>query len=355
MSYIIALTHNVKPTTRPAGVPEDTYSEFDSPRTIQAIADALRAAGHHVYPVEAGQHLLRWFQAHRVDLVFNIAEGLAGEARESRVPAILDFLDIPYTGSGVLSLALSLDKAKAKWLFQSTGIPTPAFQLLTTPELPLDPALRFPLIVKPNREGSSKGIWASSVARDPKHLAAQIRRVFEQYDQPVLVEEFVEGIELTVGILGDAPLPVLEIDFSTCEGSGESFYSWRMKEFQGDREQHLTQAFWCPARLGPSAMAAVQATALRAHQALDCRDFSRVDIRLSRDGIPYILEINPLPGLDPEESNYPRMARAAGIEYMALINGLVDRVAARTAVASSLPHAAVQNRTIPASLPAGGR
>lgn len=329
----LALTYNLKPAVPPPEAPEDAYSEFDSPQTIQAIAAALRAHGHTVELVEATPGFLTWFRTHRVDLVFNIAEGLHGEARESQVPALLEFLGIPYTGSGVVSLALALDKAKAKRLFQRAGIPTPAFQLFTRPDLPLDSALRFPLIVKPGCDGSAKGIWASSVVTAPDALLAQVRRIMARYHQPALVEEFIEGMELSVGIVGNEPprpLPVLEVDFTPCAAARERFYSWRVKEFQG-RTPELTPAFWCPARL-PSAVAAqAQALALRAHQALECRDFSRVDLRLSPDGTVFVLEANPLPGLDPAESSFPLMAKAAGIAYPDLIERIVEAATARGA------------------------
>ena len=345
MPYTIALTYNLKPDPPLAGPgtgiePEDAYSECDSRQTVQAIAEALRAAGHQVLPVEATPAIASWFQHHPVDLVFNTAEGVGGQAREARVPANLDLLGIPYTGSGVLTLALALDKAKTKQLLRAAGVPTPRWQLFPRPDRPLDPTLQFPLIVKPNGEGSAKGIWASSVVHEPAGASAQILRVFERYDQPVLVEEFVEGLELTIGILGHAPprvLPVLEIDFSSCAGSGESFYSWRMKEYQGNAALHLTPTFWCPARLPAAVAADAQRLALAAHQALECRDFSRVDVRLDAQGVPFVLEINPLPGLDPTESNFPRMARAAGIEYPALIARLVELVAARTPIKASIP------------------
>ena len=338
MSYTLALTYNLKPEAPSPGDSEDAYSEFDSAKAVQQVAGALRAGGHHVYLVEATPDLPAWFRAHRVDLVLNLAEGASGEARESRVPAILDFLGVPYTGSGVLALALALDKGKAKQLFRANGIPTPAFQVVTRPGTPLDPALRFPLIVKPNREGSAKGIWASSVVTTPEEAARQVQRVLARYAQPALVEEFIEGTELTVGLLGDEVLPLLEIDFSSCEGSGERFYSWRMKEFQGDRARRLTPTFWCPARLAPAVAAGVRAAARCAHDVLGCRDLSRVDVRLAADGTPYVLEVNPLPGLDPEESNYPMMARAAGLDYPALLERLVQSAAARCSLTASILH-----------------
>lgn len=340
MPYRIALTYNVKPAVHPAGAAFDAYSEFDSPQTIAAIAEALRSLGHVVHLVEATPEFPTWLQRHSVDLVFNIAEGTSGEARESRVPAILDFLGIPYTGSGVLSLALALDKAKAKQLFQASGIPTPRFQLFLHPGTPLDPTLTFPLIVKPNREGSAKGIWVSSVVSDPVGLSAQVRRVFERYDQPVLVEEFIDGVELTVGLLGNAPptvLPLLEIDFSSCAGSAERFYSWRMKEYQGNAALGLTPTFWCPARIPEAVAAHVRRLGLQAHELLECKDFSRVDLRLDAQGRPYVLEVNPLPGLDPVESSFPTMARAAGIAYTELIARVVEAACRRTRASSSIP------------------
>ena len=326
----IALVHNLKPPVKAEGLPADYYSECDSPKTVQSIAKALRKAGHTVLPVEADRHLPRWFGEHSLDLAFNISEGFEGESREARVPALLELLEIPYTGSGVLALTLALDKAKSKQLFRAVGVPTPNFQLFCRPDEPLDKRLHFPLIVKPNREGSGKGIWAASVVRDEEAIRRQVKKVFTQYAQEVLVEEYIDGLELTVGILGGEVLPVLEIDFSKCQPSGEYFYSWRMKEFQGNKEMHLTPRFWCPGRLDPPVTQAVQAVALKAARAVGYRDIARVDIRLSSDGIPYVLEVNPLPGLDPEESNMPLMAQAAGVSYEAFIQRIVHLAVERS-------------------------
>ena len=314
-------------------MPVDFYSEFDSPKTIEAIAEALRAGGHQVHLVEANEELPKWFLTHEVDVVFNIAEGLHGAHRESQVPAILESLGIPFTGSGSLTLALALDKAKTKQVLCYEGVPTPVSQLFATATAPLDPHLRFPLIVKPNCEGSAKGILRESVVRDEASLRRQVRRIHEQYRQEALVEEFIEGIELTVGVLGgEAPdlLPILEIDFSTCQHSGEFFYSWRMKEYQGNELMGLNPRFHCPARLPAPHVARVREVVLRAHHALGCRDVSRTDIRLRADGVPFVLEVNPLPGLDPLESNLPIMTHAVGISYGALINRLVDLAMARS-------------------------
>lgn len=320
----IALIHNLKPAAKTQELPPDYYSECDSEKTIAAIAKALEGFGHTVLPVEADRHLPKWLHDNRVDLAFNIAEGFRGEAREARVPALLELLEIPYTGSGVLALSLALDKARSKKLFLSAGVPTPKFQLFSNPQEPLSGNLHFPLIVKPNCEGSGKGIWAESVVHQEGALRTQVQKVFDTCRQEVLVEEYIEGMELTVGILGqDSIVPILEVDFSECAASGEYFYSWRMKEFQGNKEMHLVPRFWCPARLDAAVTQAVQKVALKAAVTVGFRDVARVDIRLSSEGIPYVLEVNPLPGLDPEESNLPLMAKAAGISYEALIHRLV--------------------------------
>ena len=311
------------------GMPIDRDSEFDSPMTIETIAAHLRAAGHTVHPVEATSELPQWFLTHTVDLVFNIAEGTYGEHRESQVPAVLESLHVPFTGSSSVTLALALDKAKTKQVLASEGIPTPPWQLLPSPSTPLNPRLEFPLIVKPNREGSSKGIWRESVVGDEAALRRQATHIYARYRQEVLVEEFVDGVELTVGIIGHGALPILEIDFSPCQGSGEFFYSWRMKEFQGNAAMGLVPALHCPARLDGPTTARVQAVALRAHRALGCLDVSRTDIRLRADGTPFVLEVNPLPGLNPLESNFPIMTNAAGMSHAALIQRIVALAMAR--------------------------
>lgn len=314
-------------------VPFDFYSEFDSPKTIEALAEALRSGGHTVHLVEATEDLPRWFLSNPVDIVFNIAEGSGGTHRESQVPAVLEALNVPFTGSSSFTLALALDKAKTKQLLAYDGLPTPAWQLFTSPHDTLRSDLPFPLIVKPNCEGSAKGILRESVVKDAPALRCQVERVLSHYRQAALVEEFIEGVELTVGVLGnEAPkaLPILEIDFSGCFSSGESFYSWRMKEYQGDAQLGLNPVFHCPARLDAKTTARIQEVAVRAHKLLGCRDVSRTDIRLGRDGVPFILETNPLPGLDPHESNLPIMTTAAGIDHAALINYLVETAVGRS-------------------------
>lgn len=334
----IALSCSVK--KKDPDKPPDYFSEFDSEETIRRIALAIESLGHEVVLVETNnrQSLISFFQNNVVDIVFNIAEGLSWRFRESEVPALLDFLGIPYTGSNSFVLAVALNKAMSKRIFRCENIPTPNFQVFNSSDIEVNPKLRFPLIVKPNYEGSGKGISSSSVVYNKEALYQQIARILSHYKQEVLVEEFIEGRELTVGILANGKttvLPILEIDFSDCRESGEYFYSWKMKEFQGDKELGFVPKFLCPAPLPKDIENRVKEVALMAHKALGCFDISRTDIRLSNDGIPYVLEVNPLPGLDPKESNFPIIAKAAGIEYKDLIKSILDSALERHGMLAS--------------------
>ena len=321
----IALTYNLK--EKDESKPADYFSEFDSEKTVNAISAALRKKGHAVSPVNvSGCDLFSYFRKNPVDMVFNIAEGKCGRFRESEIPAVLDYLGIPYTGSNTFSLALALNKALTKKILAAENVPTPRFQVFLKGNEELNPGLKFPLIVKPNREGSAKGINISNVVHHREALYKKVKEIVEVYYQEALVEEFIEGKELTVGILENGlttVLPILEIDFSPCAKSGEYFYSWRMKEYQGDEELGLVPTFHCPARLGKEEERCVKEVALKTHQAVGCLDISRTDIRLSSDSVPYVLEINPLPGLNPQESNFPLMAYAAGMQYEDIIDEIL--------------------------------
>jgi len=328
----VALTYNLK--KKDPLKPADYFSECDSQETINSVVAALKTKGHCVEAIDVEYPaLFSYFKNNRVDMVFNIAEGKHGRFRESEVPAVLDYLNIPYTGSDTFSLALALNKALTKKILKADNIPTPNFQLFVKGFEVLDPDLRFPLIVKPNCEGSAKGINKTNVVHNGQDLAAKVKECIHVYRQEALVEEFIEGKELTVGILENGKthvLPILEIDFSNCKKSGEYFYSWKMKEFQGNSELGLVPEFYCPARLDKDTQEKVKDIALRTHRAVGCLDISRTDIRLDKFNVPYVLEINPLPGLDPKESNFPIMAYAAGMKYEDLIEAILISASERT-------------------------
>lgn len=328
----VALTYNLK--KKDPAKPADYFSECDSQETINSVVEALKTKGHTVEAIDVEYPaLFSYFKQNRVDMVFNIAEGMRGRFRESEVPAVLDYLNIPYTGSNTFSLALALNKTLTKKILKAENIPTPNFQLFTKGSELLDPILNFPLIVKPNCEGSAKGINKTNVVHNEEDLRAKVKECINLYHQEALVEEFIEGKELTVGILENGKtrvLPILEIDFSKCQKSGEYFYSWKMKEFQGNHEMGLIPEFHCPARLSPEIEEKVKDVALRTHRAVGCLDISRTDIRLDKFNVPYVLEINPLPGLDPKESNFPIMAYAAGMKYEDLIEAILLSASERT-------------------------
>ncbi|MDD5281618.1 MAG: ATP-grasp domain-containing protein [Candidatus Omnitrophica bacterium] len=321
----VALTYNLK--KKDPLKPVDYFSEYDSEETINSVISALKNKGHSVEGIDVEYPaLFSYFKKNSVDMVFNIAEGKHGRFRESEVPAVLDYLNIPYTGSNTFSLALALNKALTKKILKAEGIPTPNFQLFVKGDEELSADLVFPLIVKPNCEGSAKGINKTNVVNGKDDLFKKVKECINIYRQEALVEEFIEGKELTVGILENGKtrvLPILEIDFSNCKESGEYFYSWKMKEFQGNTELGLVPEFHCPARLDKDVEEKVKDVALRTHRAVGCLDISRTDIRLDKTNTPYVLEINPLPGLDPKESNFPIMAYAAGMAYDDLIEAIL--------------------------------
>lgn len=337
--------------------PLDRTAEFDSPHTIDVIQHALAVHGHEVLLIEADEEAYERLRTSQIDMVFNIAEGKRGEDREAQIPAILEMLGIPYTGSGPLTLALCLHKGKTKEILAWHGIPTPPFHVMSRPDAPLPPTLRFPVIVKLLHEGSSMGLSYASVVTSPQALAERVAYLTQTYAQPALVEAFIDGREFTVPVLGNTPpraLPVIEVLFKgpcnitlfqpddpvirmVARARQQRVLHPIMYRFSADREQVLLQTETgeelaipvtltesvCPAQLSPSLTAAVQETAIRAYQALECRDWCRVDMRLGADGVPQVLELNPIAGLDPTYW-FPRSAQAAGMDFPTLIHAILD-------------------------------
>lgn len=301
---------------------DDAEEEFDSPATIQSLADVLAGLGHEVEFLGNGEFLLRrLLDGPRPDLVFNIAEGRGiSRSREAWAPAILDMLGIPYTGSDPLCLAVSLDKECAKRLVAQAGVATPRWLLVEQASPDLEHQVRqftWPLIVKPSYEGSSKGIRAKSLVRDVAELQATVAEMLALYDQPVLIEEYIEGDELTVGLVGNPP-QVIGIMRILPRSPGPFIYSLDVKRDWEDRIRYE-----CPAELLPKATRNVRQAALTCWRALGCRDLARIDFRLRGD-IPYFLEANPLPGLSPTSSDLVFLARDMGISHAELIERILD-------------------------------
>ncbi|HUY88503.1 MAG TPA: ATP-grasp domain-containing protein [Pirellulales bacterium] len=333
----IGLTYNVKggaaaESPNAPGLAADAEEEFDSQETIDSIADAIRSLGHDVELLGDGETLLRkLLDRPRPELVVNIAEGAgSGRCREARVPAVLEMLGIAYTGSDPLTLAATLDKDCAKRLVQASGVSTPAWALIENGEL--DSAqerlasLPWPAFVKPAFEGSSKGVLAQSLVRTREELADSVERAYRAYRQPIMVEEFIDGDELTVGVVGHRPQHVLGIMRVLPQQKQSSPFVYSL-EVKRDWERQVR--YESPAQLSPADTAAVERAALAAWRALGCRDVSRFDFRL-RDGVPYFLEVNPLPGLSPKTGDLVILARGYGVEYSELISRILNAAIERT-------------------------
>lgn len=296
--------------------PIDLFEEFDSEETIEAIQKVLESEGHEVILLGGDPDLIDRLRTTPVDIVFNIAEGHRGRNREAHIPALLEFLNIPYTGSDPLTLSLTLDKAMAKRIVMAHHIPTPRFKKVERIEDLEGLDLRYPLFVKLCHEGSSKGVRLNSKIIDPQSLKEKVQDLLKNYGSPILIEEFVKGPEFTVGILGNEAPSVLGVMQIEIKGKPpeESIYSLEIK-----REWEEKVRYHCPPPIDPSLLERIEVVALQSYRALDCRDVSRVDIRVGEDNIPYFLEINPLPGLSPIYGDLVIMARRMGWDYAQLI------------------------------------
>ena len=311
-----------------AGGPEDALEEYDSSETVELISMALKSAGHSVVKLGGGAEFLLNILKERVDLVFNIAEGRGNyPSREAQVPSVLEMLDIPYSGSNPQCLAICLDKPLTKQLVKAAGVPTPAWHVIDTLEQLSAVSwngLTYPVIIKPAYEGSSKGIRVSSLASNPEEATEVINRLIKCYRQPMMVEEFITGDEVTVGIVGNKPPAVLGMMRIIPRNRVDHFvYSLEVK-----RDYLNLVDYECPARLGEEVLAEIAASSLKAFTVLGCRDFTRLDFRVSPEGIPYFIEINPLPGLGTY-SDLIIMALKLGWRYEELIDTILRAVVER--------------------------
>ena len=340
----VALLYNLKRNApHTPGEAVDAAAELDSEDTVRALQEALEAGGHQVTPLEGDTSLYPALQRlrDRIDIAFNICEGHRVDSRESQVPAMLEMLGIPYTAAKVLGHALSLDKALAKRVWMSHGLPTAAFQVFERADEPLQASLSFPLFVKPLGEGSAKGVSADSVVHDEQQLRQRVEWLIQTYHGPALAETYLPGREFTVGLLGNAlapgekplselydetgfPLfPVLEIDTSPLADSERGIYTSHIKS-----DLPLAINYLCPAPIKPGLARKLKRLAVAAFQAIAGLDVARVDFRLDGQGKPHILEINTLPGMNPEISDLCMMARAEGMPYAQMINEIL-RLGAR--------------------------
>lgn len=305
-----------------AGAPDDAFEEYDSSKTIDIITSALEAKGHSVVELGGGAEFLENVRSEKVDIVFNIAEGRGNfRSREAQVPSVLEMLDIPYTGSDPQTLSVCLDKQLTKKLVAGFGVSTPKW-LTIADKSELSQAswsgIPFPAIIKPAFEGSSKGIRLTSLAHNLKQAQEEAARLLETYHQPVMVEEFIDGDEITVGIVGNAPPQIVGMMRILPRKKGHFVYSVEVKR------DYVNQVdYECPARLAPEILDRIASSSLKVFRGLGCRDFTRMDFRISRDGTPYFLEVNPLPGLG-DYSDLVIMAQMMGWTHHKLIGAVLD-------------------------------
>jgi D-alanine-D-alanine ligase len=320
MKLKVGITYNLKTDFHQhENQPVDLLEEFDAEETIDAIRDVLQRDGHEVIKLGGGKELIDRLRGTPIDVIFNIAEGVQGRNREAHIPALLEFLNIPYTGSDPLTLSLTLDKSMAKRMVMSEGIPTPRFRRVERMEDLEHLDLSYPLIVKLCQEGSSKGVRLNSRILDRPSLEEKTGRLLQNYGPPLIVEEFIRGPEFTVGILGNGNPCVLGVMQIEIKGVplDEAIYSLEVK-----REWEKRVRYHCPPPVDPSLLRGIEEVALRSYRVLECRDVSRVDIRVGEDGIPYFLEVNPLPGLSPVYGDLPIMARKMGWDYDELVRAI---------------------------------
>jgi D-alanine-D-alanine ligase len=338
----VAVLHNIKDYA-PGDLPstKDALAELDNLRNVGDYVAALQGLGHDVIALEGNPDLPQRFAGHPVDICFNTCEGFRGDSREAQVPALLEMLGMRYSASKVLALAVTLDKAMTKRVLAYHGLPTPHFQEFSDARQPLDTALRRrlaegqPLFIKPNREGTGIGIYGDSLVRSEAELREKVGHILQAYRQTALVEEYVEGRDVTCGLVGNfGPdgsadglhvFPISEVDHTVYPPGTEPFYSYTLKVDMAEAYRCL-----CPAPLGEALTAEVRRLTVETFRACGCLDVARVDFRLDayNGNQPMILEINALPGL-AYNSDMTLCAQAEGWSHYQLLQAVFNTALAR--------------------------
>lgn len=327
----VGLAYNVQRGVRPDV--EDWEAEYDSMEVVMDIKQSIESGGHGVVLMEAvPEKFIPALLSEKVDIVYNFAEGTFGRAREAQVPAILSFYGIPYTGSDATTLAICLDKALTKQVLLTKDVRTPRFQVIRSVDEKLRKNMRFPLILKLNAEGSSKGISDTGLVHDMAEYRREIERLFATYNEPVLVEEYIKGREFTIGVLQEGDkykvLPIMEIHFK----HGKEFYSYKVK-----KNSDYYVDYTCPAKIEPALERKLVSMAVKVCKTLDIKDVARIDLRVSQeDGNAYFLEINPLPGMVRGFSDLPRIAEAAEYTYEELVLHILENAMKRYGVSQTV-------------------
>lgn len=316
-----------KVSSIPAGV---DLSEIGVVEEMDDIKDALATLGYKctVFNVDSKvERLIDFLREEKPDLIFNLVECIENEAiLEMNVAGLYELFKIPYTGAGPLALGTALNKPRVKEILSANGIRTPGHQVFKVAEkIVLKDGMDFPLIVKPSREDASVGISDKSVVYSLPELRKLVRYIWAEFDQPALVEQYIEGREFNVAILGNKRpivLPISEIDFSGLTPGMHKIVSYAAKWMNGTVEYEGTKGV-CPAQLPAAIETELRETALKCYQLIGCRDYARVDFRLTTDGVPYVLEVNPNPDIS-DDAGFARSARVYGLSFHQIVGKIVE-------------------------------
>lgn len=327
IAFLYNVRHHYPDQKKPQTLRE---ADFDDPETTKLQIEYLKKLGYKVFPIEANEKA--YFKLYRlkkkIDMVFNVSEGLHGNDREAQIPAMLEMLQIPYTGSQPLAQAIILNKSKTKEILIANKIPTLPYQLLTNKNDRLDESLKYPLMVKPVSEGSSAGITNKSVVYNETDLYKQVDDIRNTFAEQALIEPYLEGREFSIAMLGNPPqvLPILESDHSMLPKKYKPFDSLEVKWFYEleTSGKHLK----CPAKISKTLEKKINKICLELWEALRIRDWCRIDIRCDNEENPYVLEVNSPPGCTPPEhdpaSYFPLIARSIGIDYENLLQKIIE-------------------------------
>lgn len=327
----IAFLYNVRHHyPNPKDPQSQLEADFDDPITTKWQIKHLKSLGFKILPIEANEKAyFKLFRLRKkIDLVFNVAEGIYGKDRELQMPAMLEMLQIPYTGSSPLTHAFSLNKAKAKEIFFANDIPTADFQSVDSADFVLKIKLKFPLIVKPVAEGSSMGITNQSVVYDEISLKKQVKKILKVFNEQALIEPFLEGREFSIAMLGNPPeiLPIIESNHKILPKKYLPLDSYEVKWFF--EEEGHSDYLICPAKIDKKLEQKIKKICYQVWKTLEVLDWCRVDIRCDKDNNPYVLEINSPAGITPPEvsmtSYFPLTARVAGIDYKNLLKKIIE-------------------------------
>ncbi len=334
----IAFTYNVRKNLEYSLQADQSDIEFDPISVVDDIVSKIEQLGHSVIKIEADLDAYENLKKHKneIDLVFNIAEGLGGDARESQIPLFCEMLGIPYTFSSPTTHAIKIHKHYAKEILANNGICAPRSKVVNKTNYSTADysGLTFPVIIKPNTQGSSKGIYNDSVATKPEQVIEKVERVLNEFDFEAIVEEYVDGREFTVTIIGNPfrVLPILEQKFDHLPKGFNRVAGYELKWIYEDTAADNDKYYSCPAKVSPEIKKEVEETSLKIAELLDVRDAARIDYRLNDSNKLYFLEINTLPGLNPDPDAISCLvytAEKAGLKFTEVLTLIINSAVSR--------------------------